>query len=221
MRKKQKIIITISTIFLIILILFIVSPLEILVHRDSLILCLNRRFFFTDRYNYKHIIGNYKIKSKYGDIFLKTGDKVNDHKGHLGKFHNINNHTIKILDNDILNIEYIDIYFYDNFSIKLIQELNIFDKYFEVYYIFIKNDIIVFWINDFPEEIILKDNTRINFIQEDDKLFNVSINIYNNKINLNVFDYNKNELYFYVQKNDYSYKCMSINISENWEKIIE
>jgi hypothetical protein len=213
--KEQKviiiIIIPIIICFIILLIVFIPSPIEVLRNRDTFILCLNRIYFSTDRYKYKHIIGKHKITSEFGDIFLKTGDKVNDIKRYLGRFYNISDHTINILGNDIINIEYIDIFFYDNFTIKLIQDLNIYSKIFKVEYIFLQNKILTFWIIDFPEEIILKDNTSIKI---NNKYYNnVEIQIIENKIYLNVKEY-----YFVINDNKTLYNRLCID--NNWNNIV-
>jgi hypothetical protein len=166
-----------------------------------------------------HIIGNYKIKSEFGDIFLKTGDKVNGLKGYLGTFYNINDHTINILDNDITNIEYIDIYFYDNFTIKLIQDLNIYGKIFKVKYIFLQDGILIFQVIDFPEEIILKNDYIIKL--NDKNYNNVEIKIIENRIYLDINNTSVKEYYFIINNNENSYNSLKICIDNEWSKIID
>jgi hypothetical protein len=197
------------------------SSIEIMKFRDNKILCLNREYFLTNRYNYKHIIGNYVIDTKFGNIYLKTGDKTIDHKGYLGTLFNVKNHTLKILDNNLHGFKSIYIYFDDNFSIELLQDLNIFNKIFRVKNVYFENEMLTFRINNFPDKIILKDNTSIKLIRGDGQLYSISIRIINDLIHLEVFDYNINDFYFNIQKNDVSIKSMKIIIDENWERIIE
>jgi hypothetical protein len=196
------------------------SPIEIIRYRNSGILCLNRRYFFTDRYNYKHIIGNYKITTKFGNIYTHTGDKIIAHKGYLGTLFDVKNHSIKILGNDLREFESIYIFFDDNFDIELEQDLNIFEKIIKIKNIIFQDDILTLLIMEFPEEMVLNDETIIKLIYGDGKLFSISIKIIDNNIILEVFDYNKNDFYFYIQKNDKSNKSMKIIIDGNWEKII-
>ena len=220
--KFRKVIFLFCAIFPFILIVSILgSPIEFKFLRNSVVICLNRKYFFTDRYKYMHIIGNYKISTEFGDIYLKTGDKIIDHKGYLGRLFNVKNHTIKILDNKLNEFVSIDIYFDDNFCIELTQDINIMGKIFTIEYIFFENNILTFRIKNFPEEIILKDETSIKLINGDGNLFSISIKIINDLMYLEVFDYNKNDFYFSIQKNDISYKSMKIIIDKNWREIID
>lgn len=220
MKKIHKIIINIGLIFIGLLIIYIASPLEILKYRDSFILCLNRRYFATDRYKYLHIIGNHEITSEFGNVFLKTGDKVINHKGgYLGTFLDINNHTLNILDNDIKNIEYFEIYFYDSFNIKLNQEINIYGKLFNVKYIIYECEILTFYINDFPEEIILNNNVKIEL--NDKKYNDVIIKIIENKIYLDINNYSVKDYYFIINNNEILYNSTKICIDNNWNSIIK
>jgi hypothetical protein len=219
--KKRKNTIIVRIICLIILlIIYVASPLEIKRHRNTFILCLNRRYFLTDRYNYLHIIGNYRIKSKFGNIYLKTGDRVIDQKKYLGKFFNTKNHTLKIFNNDLNNIEFIEIYFYDRFTIKLIQELDIYNKTFNVDYIFYQDEILTFRIFDFHDQLILNDGTIIKLIFEEGRLYSNSLRIINNQIHLGIENFNVNNHYFLIKQNEEIKKSKNIIIDINWDSII-
>jgi len=139
MKSKYSILITLPCIISIIVIMgyiinFYGSQIEYIIFRNNKIKCLNRHYFLTNRYKYKHVIGNYVINTDFGDIFIKTGDKILDHKGYLGTLFDVKNHTINILNNNINNIESIYIFFDDNFSIELEQDFNIFEKILKINY---------------------------------------------------------------------------------------
>ena len=201
-------------------IIIVSTSIGFMKHENNSIVYFSRRYLPSDRYEYKHIIGNYTITTKFGDIYLKTGNKIQDHKGYLGTLFDIENHTIKILDNDIQKIDTIHFHDNNNFSIKLLQDINIQNKTFRIDRIFFHGETLNFHIIDFPGEIILNDNTRIKLFL-DESLFWPSIRIIENQLYLEVENFRVGDHYFHVQQGDSSYKCMKILIGENWERIID
>jgi len=210
-------------IFVIVIIGYIISiygnPIEYILFRDIKIKSINRQYFLTDRYKYNHVIGNYIINTDFGDIYVKTGDKIRDHKGGLGALLNVKNHNIKILDNKINQIDSIKLFNDDNFSIEIKQEIDIFGRLFNIDRITYQNNLLFLSIYNFPEELMLNDGTIIKLVLEEGKLYSTILKINDNKINLNIENFKVNNHYFLVQENNDIYKCINIDIEEKWEKI--
>jgi hypothetical protein len=178
-----------------------------------------------------YAIGSYKIKTIFGDININTGDELQEFKGSLGTLYNVKDHSLRILNNEIKEIESIDLWF-NNFVIYCKGDFNINGKIFKIENIVFENDKLYFYIVEFPNEILLKDNTIIKLInEEEDKILKrlPIIELFNNHINIRVSNpyfidnrmyENKVYNYFYTTNNNITNKYTNIIIDENWENII-
>jgi len=92
--------------------------------------------------------------------------------------------------------------------------------FLEVAYIYYQDNLI-FQIINFPEEILLKDGSKIKLILEEGKLFSTSLKIIENKLHLEIENFKVNDHYFLIAQNNKLYKSLNLVIDENWEKILE